>query len=253
MNIADWVTYFTTGTNWVIPVLVLWLAPWKLIALYRAARRGQWLTFLLFVVITPVNDFGIVEMFYIFSWSRSPRISNQQLANRAAPVEPRYGAKPTPFARGLGESKDAPPVRVADYGGPIREAPEMKELAQTGGVGKIDIAALSELERMRKLAKERGETLLRQDSGGQGKPLTPPVPSERKTVRPDIPIPRPPKNQEPKTKLNRSEIQSRAEGEPSFNPPISNVDVLSAPSVVAIASDMAQPLMPGVFIPKRTA
>ena len=70
MDIAAWIEYFMTGTNWVLPLLALWLLPWKLAALWRAARRGQWLTFIFFFVLLPINTLGILEMFYLFSWSR---------------------------------------------------------------------------------------------------------------------------------------------------------------------------------------
>lgn len=243
MDIAAWVTYFTTGTNWVIPVLILWLAPWKLIALYRAARRGQWLTFLLFVVLVPVNDFGIVEMFYIFSWSRERGMDAEQTRNYAEQTRKNsermtsksgrsFFAKPEPQVETVDIAFS--PQELKDYKGPRRDAPEVKELAQTNGVGKIDIAGLSELERMRKLAKERGEE----------KSLTPPPPKERGTVRPDVPIPKPP--------TEESGIRN-TESETTVTKPDKNrmVTVLTAPSEVPKPMENVTALMPGVYVVKK--
>lgn len=245
MDIAAWVTYFTTGTNWVIPALILWLAPWKLIALYRAARRGQWLTFLLFVVLVPVNDFGIVEMFYIFSWSRvrtadaDGPVPGAMRTGRGFTRNPESSTLGSAQAKGGFFARSAPAPapdltdipfsakEIKDYKGPRSEAPAVKELPQTNGVGKIDMAGLSELERMRKLAKERGEQ----------KSLTPPVPTERMTVRPDVPIPKPPGNRE-MGNGNRSVLK--------------NDDAVLTPAAeVPKPSADVQTLMPGVFVPKR--
>ena len=51
---------------WLLPLLV-WSAVWKGIALWRAARNGSlaW-----FIVMLVVNTAGILEIVYIFAFSR---------------------------------------------------------------------------------------------------------------------------------------------------------------------------------------
>lgn len=51
---------------WVIWVLIIWSAPWKAIALWRAARRGSrgW-----FATLFLINTMGILEILYIFHFS----------------------------------------------------------------------------------------------------------------------------------------------------------------------------------------
>ncbi len=49
---------------------LIWVLPWKGIALYRAARRKEvvW-----FILIFLVNTFAILEMFYIFWIAREQK------------------------------------------------------------------------------------------------------------------------------------------------------------------------------------
>ncbi len=51
----------------IIIILVLWTLCWKAMALWRAARKGDkpW-----FIVLMIVNTLGILEIFYIYIWSR---------------------------------------------------------------------------------------------------------------------------------------------------------------------------------------
>lgn len=55
--------------NFIIPLIliVLWTLPWKGVALWRAARRGEkaW-----FVALLMINTLGILEILYIFVFSR---------------------------------------------------------------------------------------------------------------------------------------------------------------------------------------
>ncbi len=59
MNKAPFVILFV--------ILVIWSAIWKGIALWRAGRRNQlpW-----FIVLLLVNTVGILEIFYIFYFSK---------------------------------------------------------------------------------------------------------------------------------------------------------------------------------------
>jgi len=55
---------------WIIPLMVAWALPWKGIALWRAARLGnkKW-----FVALLVVNTLGILEILYIFIFSKKKR------------------------------------------------------------------------------------------------------------------------------------------------------------------------------------
>ncbi|MDD5397191.1 MAG: DUF5652 family protein [Candidatus Moranbacteria bacterium] len=52
---------------WIIVVIVLWTLPWKAAALWRAARRGHIGWFLTIVIL---NTLGILDILYIFVFSR---------------------------------------------------------------------------------------------------------------------------------------------------------------------------------------
>ncbi len=55
---------------WYIGLAVLWTLPWKGVALWRAARRGEhwW-----FMVLLVVNTLAVLEILYIFVFSRKPK------------------------------------------------------------------------------------------------------------------------------------------------------------------------------------
>lgn len=55
---------------WLIIIIVLWTLPWKAVALWRAAKRNQkvW-----FTVLFLVNTAAILEIIYIFYFSRKER------------------------------------------------------------------------------------------------------------------------------------------------------------------------------------
>ena len=48
---------------WVLVLAALWTLPWKLLALWKAAQRGErgW-----FVALFFINTLAILEIFYIF-------------------------------------------------------------------------------------------------------------------------------------------------------------------------------------------
>ncbi len=53
--------------SWVILLLALWVLPWKGVALWKAARRAEkwW-----FVALLVVNSLAILDIIYIFYFSR---------------------------------------------------------------------------------------------------------------------------------------------------------------------------------------
>jgi hypothetical protein len=57
---------------WVIPLIILWTLPWKGVALWRAAGNKQlaW-----FVCIFIFNTLAILEIIYIFGFSRKKSVS----------------------------------------------------------------------------------------------------------------------------------------------------------------------------------
>ena len=55
--------------NLVLPLIlaVIWTIPWKGVALWKAARRGQKVWFILMLVL---NTLAILEILYIFIFSK---------------------------------------------------------------------------------------------------------------------------------------------------------------------------------------
>ncbi|MFH1099091.1 MAG: DUF5652 family protein [Candidatus Uhrbacteria bacterium] len=58
---------FIIGHPLVLVVLVLWTLPWKAVALWRSARRGErnW-----FIALLVFNTLAVLEILYIFVFSR---------------------------------------------------------------------------------------------------------------------------------------------------------------------------------------
>jgi methionyl-tRNA synthetase len=57
--------------QWLLFLVALWTLPWKGWALWRAARLGQkkW-----FIVILVVNTLGVLEILYIYLFSRKKEV-----------------------------------------------------------------------------------------------------------------------------------------------------------------------------------
>jgi methionyl-tRNA synthetase len=58
---------FIQTNAWIIVLLALWTVPWKGVALWKAARNDDkaW-----FIVLLIVNTLAILEIFYIFIFSK---------------------------------------------------------------------------------------------------------------------------------------------------------------------------------------
>ena len=58
---------YLMGNSWVIWLLLVWLMPWKGVALWKAARNThkKW-----FVVLLILNTMAILEILYIFFYSK---------------------------------------------------------------------------------------------------------------------------------------------------------------------------------------
>jgi len=52
---------------WIIPLAILWTLPWKGVALWKSARANS---LLWFVVLFLINTLGILEILYIFVFSK---------------------------------------------------------------------------------------------------------------------------------------------------------------------------------------
>jgi len=59
---------------WIILILAIWMIPWKGWALWKSARHGQhaW-----FVVLLIINSLAILEILYIFFFSRDEIKKNE--------------------------------------------------------------------------------------------------------------------------------------------------------------------------------
>jgi methionyl-tRNA synthetase len=58
------------GINpWLLAVIMVWSMVWKLAALWKSARRGS---IIWFIVLALINTVGILEILYIFLFSELP-------------------------------------------------------------------------------------------------------------------------------------------------------------------------------------
>lgn len=82
----DFVTYLATH-QWIILLAAIWTIPWKGVALWRASRNksAAW-----FVVLLIVNTLGILEMIYIFFFSKK----TEAAAEAPQPIESQEIQKP---------------------------------------------------------------------------------------------------------------------------------------------------------------
>jgi methionyl-tRNA synthetase len=70
----DWGIPILTGIMLlVIPVAIVWSMAWKGIALWRAGRNAH---LVWFIVLFIVNTLGILEIIYIFAFSRGERAAS---------------------------------------------------------------------------------------------------------------------------------------------------------------------------------
>ncbi len=65
---------FLAQNQWIILLAVLWVLPWKGVALWRAGRNSHkgW-----FVAILVVNTMAILEIIYIFFFSKKKQPKEQ--------------------------------------------------------------------------------------------------------------------------------------------------------------------------------
>ncbi len=58
---------YLTNNSWIMFLLIAWLIPWKGVALWKAARNThkKW-----FVVLLIMNTLAVLEILYIFFYSK---------------------------------------------------------------------------------------------------------------------------------------------------------------------------------------
>lgn len=60
---------------WWILLIFIWSTAWKAWALWIAAKKDQKVWFLIFIIL---NTAGILEIFYIFYFSKQPKVSSKK-------------------------------------------------------------------------------------------------------------------------------------------------------------------------------
>jgi len=76
---------FILTHQWIIWLAVLWTIPWKGIALWKAARKGDQAWFIILLIF---NTLAVLEIIYIFIFSKKKEkypkseIENKPLNNR---------------------------------------------------------------------------------------------------------------------------------------------------------------------------
>lgn len=66
------------GVHWriILLVMILWVLPWKGVALWMSARRGHMIWFIIFLL---VNSVAILPIFYIFFIGRKIEIEEEEV------------------------------------------------------------------------------------------------------------------------------------------------------------------------------
>ncbi len=65
---------YLMGNQWVVLLILLWTLPWKGVALWKAVRSNhkKW-----FIVLLLVNTMAILEIIYIFYFSKEKQLKEQ--------------------------------------------------------------------------------------------------------------------------------------------------------------------------------
>lgn len=58
---------FIQHNLWILPLLAVWIYPWKAVALWRAARNGHYVWFAILLIL---NTLAILEIVYIVFFSK---------------------------------------------------------------------------------------------------------------------------------------------------------------------------------------
>ncbi len=73
---------FLIDNSWLIILIGLWTLPWKGIALWKSAQRKEkwW-----FIALLVVNTVGLLEILYIFVFSKKKAENNNESSNLPKP------------------------------------------------------------------------------------------------------------------------------------------------------------------------
>jgi len=69
---------FLTENQWVLLLILLWILPWKGVALWRAAKNShkKW-----FIVMLVLNTMALFPIIYIFFFSKRKKLKNKLIPN----------------------------------------------------------------------------------------------------------------------------------------------------------------------------
>jgi hypothetical protein len=66
---------FFMQNTWMFPIVILWMLPWKGVALWKAARNGhKWW----FIALMVINTMAALEIVYIFFFSKKQATPSQE-------------------------------------------------------------------------------------------------------------------------------------------------------------------------------
>jgi hypothetical protein len=74
MNLSDIALQLGIGI-WLLSLILIWSTVWKLLALWKSARKGS---IIWFIILGLVNTLGILEILYIFIFSKWKKKSKKK-------------------------------------------------------------------------------------------------------------------------------------------------------------------------------
>jgi len=77
LNTFNFLNALDENNTVIIPLIILWSLAWKGVALWKSARKNSkpW-----FIALLLINSVGILEMFYIFVFSKKKRKKEEKSA-----------------------------------------------------------------------------------------------------------------------------------------------------------------------------
>jgi len=107
---VNFATFLATH-QWIIILAAAWTIPWKGVALWRAARNQSiaW-----FVILLIVNTFGILEIIYIFAFSKKTEIevATEEKAEMLQPVETTAAPQPVEIPEAPSPEEKTPDIKA---------------------------------------------------------------------------------------------------------------------------------------------
>lgn len=79
-NLSSFISSMTADQKMIILVLiVLWVLPWKGVALWKSAnlRQKKW-----FIALLVLNTFAILDIIYIFFFAKKKERDNKNISNK---------------------------------------------------------------------------------------------------------------------------------------------------------------------------